>query len=148
MSKLYDTYVYLKKNEDNSDKTLYLFKSGIFFIFLGDDAKIASQLLNLKITYLTEEIVKCGFPVNSLEKYTNLLKVTPYKIKIIDNTNNTTYTLNNYNTDKKLKSLLDTILSINTNSLSVKEAYEFIENIKCIAQKIMKGEINNGENTE
>lgn len=148
MSKLYDKYLYLKKTEDTSEKTLYLFKSGIFFIFLGDDAKIASKLLSLKITYLTEEIIKCGFPVNSLEKYTNLLKVTPYKIKIIDNTNNTTYTISNYNTDKEVKNILNTILSINTNSLYVKEAYEFIENLKCIAQQIMKGESYNGENTE
>lgn len=30
MSKLYDIYLSLKSNESNSDKTLYLFKSGIF----------------------------------------------------------------------------------------------------------------------
>ncbi len=50
MSKLYDIYSSLKSNEPKSDKTLYLFKSGIFFILIDEDAKIASKILNLKIT--------------------------------------------------------------------------------------------------
>ena len=69
MSKLYDIYSSLKSNESNSDKTLYLFKSGIFFILIDEDAKIATKILNLKITFLTENVVKCGFPVSSLKKY-------------------------------------------------------------------------------
>ena len=93
MSKLYDNYLYLKETDD---KTLYLFKSGIFFIFLADDAKIASKLLNLKITYFTEDVIKCGFPVSSLEKYTNILKRSPYNFKIVDNIKNTIYSIHNY----------------------------------------------------
>ena len=45
MSRLYDTYSLLKKTDENADNTLYLFKSGIFYIFLDNDARIATSLL-------------------------------------------------------------------------------------------------------
>ena len=66
MSKLYNQYINLKAN--NPEK-YFLFKNGLFFIFLDDDAKLMSQLLNLKLSPLNANIVKCGFPENSLEKY-------------------------------------------------------------------------------
>lgn len=88
MSKLYDIYSSLKSNEPKSDKTLYLFKSGIFFILIDEDAKIASKILNLKITFLTENIVKCGFPISSLEKYSSIIQHTDYKFQIIDSSSN------------------------------------------------------------
>lgn len=58
MSKLYEKYKNLKS--ENATK-LYLFKSGIFYIFLDEDAIKMSNLLNLKLTNLNETIVKCGF---------------------------------------------------------------------------------------
>ena len=58
MSKLYERYNYLKRTDTDGEHTLYLFKSGIFFIFLQEDAKIASGLLHLKITQLNSEVVK------------------------------------------------------------------------------------------
>ena len=88
MSKFYDNYLFLKANDANSNNTLYIFKSGIFFILLDNDAKIASQILNLKLTYFTENVLKCGFPISSLEKYTNILEKTQYNFKIIDNIKN------------------------------------------------------------
>lgn len=136
MSKLYDKYLFLKSTEDNSNKNLYLFKSGIFFIFLDQDAKIASSLLNLKLTFLTPEIVKCGFPINSLEKYKLLLTNSTYSLKIIDNTNDTIFNINEYSIDNKISELLYQIRNIDTNSLSIKEAYEFIDNIKNTANSI------------
>ena len=51
MSKLYDKYLFLKDNEPNPDSTLFLFKSGIFFIFLDSDAKIASNIFNFKLKF-------------------------------------------------------------------------------------------------
>ncbi len=60
MSKLYKTYLILKNQDKN---TLYLFKSGIFYIFLDENAKIISNILNLKLTNLSPTVVKCGFPV-------------------------------------------------------------------------------------
>ena len=71
MSKLYQTYVALKVQDSTQ---LYLFKSGIFYIFLDDDAKLISSLFNLKLTNLNSAIMKCGFPTSQLEKYSNLFK--------------------------------------------------------------------------
>ena len=64
MSKLYDKYKDLKQSSENSFKKLYLFKSGIFFIFLDDDAKIASSLLSLKLGMLNDTVCKCRFSYN------------------------------------------------------------------------------------
>lgn len=62
MSKIYNKYIELKKNELDNKKTLYLFRYGIFFIFIDGDAKIASEHLNLKLSQLNDKIVKCRFP--------------------------------------------------------------------------------------
>lgn len=142
MSKLYDKYVFLKNTENNSNNTLYIFKSGLFFIFLDNDAKVASKLLNLKITHFTENVVKCGFPSNSLHKYTTLLKASPYNFKIIDTLKNTAFTVNDYTLDKKLENLLSEISTIDINTLSIREAYNFIEKIKESAKSIIGGSIN------
>ena len=72
MSKLYDAYKYCKKN-NNEERTLFLFKAGIFYLFLDEDAKIASNILNLKLTYLNDTVLKCGFPTSALNKYSILL---------------------------------------------------------------------------
>lgn len=142
MSKFYDNYLFLKANDTNSNNTLYIFKSGIFFIFLDDDAKIASKILNLKITYFTEDVVKCGFPINSLSKYINILQKTPYNFKIIDNIKNISYTMEDYMINEETERLLSEISTIDTNSLSIKEAYSFIETIKKTAQCIIRKEKN------
>ena len=145
MSKLYECYLDLKANEVNSDNTLYIFKSGIFFIFLDNDAQIASKLLNLKITFLTEDVIKCGFPINALKKYTNILKRTSYNFKIVDNIKNLSYSIKDYELDQDTKELLSKIASIETNSLSVKEAYDFIDIIKNSANLIIGKDNSNAK---
>ena len=97
MSKLVNCYKNLKSNDSSS---LYLFKSGVFYIFLDEDAKIISNLLHLKLTNLNSEIQKCGFPANSLEKYLALLKLIPYEVKIIDNTDSVSYTPKQFSINK------------------------------------------------
>ena len=108
------------------------------FIFIDADAIIASRLLNLKLTCLTEKIVKCGFPISSLEKYKNILNKTAYSIKIIDNSMDTSYTINNYELDNTTYNLLLKIQNIDTNLLSIKEAYQFIDDIKLKANSILE----------
>lgn len=139
MSKLYDIYSSLKSNESNSDKTLYLFKSGIFFILIDEDAKIASKILNLKITFLTENIVKCGFPISSLEKYSSLLQLTDYKFQIIDTFSNINYSLKNYSLNENIRNFLLQVSDLDTNNLSVKDAYEVLDNLKSTSANLLKG---------
>ena len=45
---------------------LYLFRSGIFYIGLDEDAKKLTETLGLKLTNFDGNTVKCGFPSNSL----------------------------------------------------------------------------------
>ena len=79
MSKLYEKYKYLKaKNQSN----LYLFKSGIFYIFLEEDARLMSNMLGLKLTNLNETIVKCGFPIQNIDKYLKIIKNSNYTVEI------------------------------------------------------------------
>lgn len=88
MSKLSKIYQIFKKQDED---TVYMFKSGIFYIFLDTDAIKISNLLNLKITRLNDEIVKCGFPVSAYDKYSNLLKLNNVKFNVIDNINDVKY---------------------------------------------------------
>lgn len=136
MSKLYDLYKNLKKEDF---ETLYLFKSGLFYIFLDEDAKIINDLLDLKLTNLNTEIVKCGFPSNSLQKYLKILNCTKYNIKIIDPTSNTSFKINDFVMNINNINLIKKIADIDEENLSVKDAFEFIANIKCDAIKILKG---------
>ena len=98
--------------------------------------------MGLKITNLNQEIVKCGFPISALDKYINLLKQTPYNYKIIDPDQTTLYTPNQYKINKCIEKFLYTIANIDENNLSVKEAYDFIYNIKNIANEIIANTTN------
>ena len=64
MSKLFNNYILLKSQDCNK---FYLFKSGIFYIFLDADARSMSQQFGFKLSNLNNSVVKCGFPTNSLD---------------------------------------------------------------------------------
>ena len=126
MSKLYSIYKKLK--ESNKD-TLYLFKSGIFYIAISDDANLLSSKFNLKLTNLNNSIFKCGFPVSSIDKYIKLFNFNNIKFEIVNLEENTIYRPQDFALNKKIENLLNLILSTDINSLSVSKAYEFIETI-------------------
>ena len=134
MSKLFEIYKNLKQNDNES---LYLFKSGIFYIFLDNDAKIINKAFGLKLTNLNDKTVKCGFPSNSLKKYLKLLSMTKYKINIIDTTNTTSYTISDYDLNNGIKELLLKISNINTENISISEAYSLLNSFKDDALKII-----------
>ncbi len=134
MSKLINTYKQLKENDS---ETFYLFKSGIFYIFLDEDAKKMNSILNLKLTNLNNDIVKCGFPTTSISKYINLLISNNIKFKIIDLAQNKMFDLHSFTLNNELLDLLNLIANVDENSLSVKESYDFIEKIKFNATNIL-----------
>ena len=127
MSKLYSKYLSLKK-ETNSSK-IYLFKSGIFYLFIDEDAKMMSPLLQLKLTNLNPTVLKCGFPVNSLEKYMPLLEQTGKTIEIIDLEKNVSSSPKKFIITKDVKDFITYLSSQDSNNLSVKEAYQFIDDV-------------------
>ena len=91
---------------------MYLFKSGYFYYFLDQDAKELYKILNLKLGHLNSDIVKCGFPINSLNKYMKILNNYGYAVKIVDSDFNMIFDYKEFNlsnilnyihTHKKLK---------------------------------------------
>jgi len=70
MGKILEKYNLLKSN--NSNKR-YMFQSGLFYIFVDEDAKYISSVLNFKITSFGNT-VKCGFPIKAYPKYKDVLE--------------------------------------------------------------------------
>lgn len=142
MSKLYQKYVSLKIQNSNK---LYLFKSGIFYIFIDEDAKLMSSILNLKLTNLNPMILKCGFPASKIEKYSELIKAANFSFEIIDLSSNTSYLPTQYILNEKINTLLKKIASINSNDLSISSAYEFIDDISKECQLLLGEYKKNGQ---
>ena len=135
MSKLYEKYLQLKKQNPS---TLYLFKSGIFYIFLDEDAKKMSSLLNLKLTNLNDIILKCGFPINNLSKYSDLIKKAGYEVNVVDIPTNKAYPSSEYILNSEIKNFVETISNVDSNNLSISEAYSFIDKITSQAKEFVK----------
>jgi len=57
---------------------IVLANSGTFYIAIGRDAVLLNELLGLKVTCMSPEICKVGFPIISLEKYTDILQEKGY----------------------------------------------------------------------
>lgn len=81
MSKIYDEYLKLKKIDDNK---LYLFKSGKFYIFIAEDCDLINEYVVLKKVKFTNNILKCGFPVDSLNDYMKVFNNHKLNIEIVD----------------------------------------------------------------
>ena len=135
MSKLYNSYLSMKRNDKD---TILLFKSGIFYILLDNDARLVSSILNLKLTQLNSEIVKCGFPISSLDKYLHLLIKYSLNVKIIDINSNTVYTPNEFTYNSETDSLLLELIKLDVDNLSIKEAYSKLEDFNNKANKILE----------
>ena len=142
MSKLYQTYAALKIQDSTQ---LYLFKSGIFYIFLDDDAKLISSLFNLKLTNLNSVIMKCGFPTSQLEKYSNLLKTANLSFKIIDTSDNSLYSPKDFVLNKNLKIFLEKLSSVKAYDLSISSAYDFIDKISEESKLLLGDYVKNGK---
>lgn len=116
MSKLLNLYSKLKK-EDNSK--LYLFKSGIFYIALDDDALTLSDLFDFKLIDLNANSIKCGFPISKISYYSHLLNLNNIDFKIIDP--NEPLVINN--TPSSYEPIIQEILNIDFNNITFKDAF-------------------------
>ena len=94
VSKIYMEY--LKRKKIDNDK-YYLFRSGMFYIFIDEDARKICKITLLKLTNLSNDIVKCGFPSNSLDKYLSVFKNMGLDVLIVDDLGNNENNNNNNN---------------------------------------------------
>ena len=113
-------YKNLKSQEPN---LIYLFKTGIFYLFLDNDAKTVAPILNLKLTNLNQSTLKCRFPCSSYDKYSVLFKMHDLKIKIIETDNKIMYNLKDYNANVMIRNLLESIKSINIDTFSISDVF-------------------------
>jgi len=124
MSKLYNKYIELKNKKDD----IYLFRVGIFYIFIGDDAIKMSEVLNLKCVAFTNDTVKCGFPIDSLEKYLKLLKANNIEINIVDKIDNGYDCL----TNNKLIKYINKLKKMDIDKINGVKALQLLDELKDI----------------
>ena len=98
-------------------------KFGIFINILNEDARIVSDKIGLKLTNLSPDIIKCGFPIAKLEKYTQLLKSNNLDYDIITKQASSNQTTSYDNIIKKIK-------NIDLNNTTCKEAFDLLYNIQ------------------
>ena len=125
LSKIYKKYLELKIK--NSEK-LYLFKSGKFYIFIGEDCDRINEYVVLKKVKFSNDIMKCGFPDNILDEYLRVFQNHHLDIEVIDD-----FTLENSN------SLYDYIECIDINRTTPLEALEKLKEIKEMVKNEKRG---------
>ena len=119
MSKLIKQYEELKKRDSNK---VYIFPVGIFYNILNEDARIVSNAIGLKLTNLSPEIIKCGFPISQKEKYSLLLKNNNITFEFVSPTS----------PDQKTSylNIIKKIQNIDLNNTTCKEAFDILYNIQ------------------
>lgn len=127
LSKLYKKYLELKQENSNN---IYIFKSGMFYICLEDDAKKLSEIFSFKLTNLNSEIVKCGFPQNRLDFYLSKLNDLNVSFEIVDDNYFKIDNYSDYLNNSNLKLIVQNILNIDLNEISFKQAYSILENLQ------------------
>lgn len=123
MSKLYNLYLSYKEKDN---KKYYLFKSGMFYIFIDEDAKYINKISMLKLTNLTNDIVKCGFPCDKLDKYISLFNNLGLNVEIVSSIDN------DIDVNKKI---LRKIKSININKITPLKALNILSELVVIANE-------------
>lgn len=123
MSKMYNRYLELKKKDDSK---VYLFKNGIFFLALEDDAKKLNELLNLKLTVFSKDVEKCGFPVSVLKKYIDKLDKYDIEYELIDNMYNNINSPKEYLESIFVRNVVTQIKEIDFNDTSPKQAFNIL----------------------
>ena len=63
--------------EKNKEK-IVLCNLGNFYIAVGKDAVLLNKEIGLKLSCFKEEMCKIGFPIDSLEKYTDMIQEKGY----------------------------------------------------------------------
>lgn len=126
MSKLTKKLAELKKNDASS---IYIFRVGIFYNILNEDAKILNEKLGLKLTSLSPEIIKCGFPISSLDKYTKKFDELQLKYKVIDDLPNNT-NIEDYTNNIEVKKILNKIKNLDMNNTTFQQAFNILLDIQ------------------
>ena len=132
MSKILKQYKDLKEKDASS---IYIFRVGIFYNALNEDAKVLNEKLGLKLTTLSPEIVKCGFPISSLEKYTKKLDNLQLQYKVIDNLPQNTNIVD-YTNNIEVKKILKRITEIDMNNTTFQQSFNILLDLQNKLKKL------------
>ena len=139
MSKLYSKY--LEQKALNPD-ILYLFKSGIFYMALNEDANRLSDALSLKVTNITDKLYKCCFPVSKSDYYFKTLESLNINYKIIDPSQNVVLNYAEYKDNERFNSIITNLLKLDLNKTSYQDAYIILTNTVHNLKQILSNEVN------
>ena len=117
MSKIVEKYKELKQVDDSK---LYLFKSGKFYIFIGEDCDYINEYIVLKKTKFSGEYYKCGFPVDSLDDYLRVFHNHHLNIEIVTD----------FNISNKFESVVDIIRNIDVDKMTPIDSLNFLYQLK------------------
>ena len=123
MSKLYNKYLSLKQIDSSK---MYLFKSGIFYLFISEDAIYISNKLGLKLTNLNETVQKCGFPASNLSKYIKIFENNNIDYQIVDENLNSVNLQKEYIENSEFIAIIDAIKKINIDKLTPIQAFTIL----------------------
>ena len=135
MSKLYKSYINLKEQDSNY---IYIFKSGMFYIFIDEDATKISEIFGFKLVKFNDNINKCGFPISRLDYYIDKMQTRGLKFKIIDEDYSKIENYTDYMNNNKLKEIVNKIIKINLDEISFRQAYEILKDVKLEIMEIYK----------
>ena len=127
MSKLYEQY---KKLKGEDKDTVYIFKSGIFYISLDEDAKKLSEIFNFKLTPFNDTIVKCGFPQTRLAYYMQALNQNKVSFQIVDSNYSKIDNYSDYINNVNLKKVVQFVLDIDMNNTTFQDAFFLLQKIQ------------------
>ncbi len=133
MGKLYTKYTKLKQENPN---ITYIFKVGIFYIFIDEDAKYINSVLGLKLTPLNDTIFKCGFPISKLSKYTSLLEENKIQFQIVDNNLSVIASTEDYVNSEEVSNIISTIKKLDIDKTSPIEAFNMLVEFKNILNRL------------
>ena len=107
---------------------LYLFKSGIFYMALNEDANRLSDALSLKVTNITDKLYKCCFPVSKSDYYFKTLESLSINYKIIDPSQNVVLNYAEYKDNERFNGIITNLLKLDLNKTSFQDAYIILTN--------------------
>ena len=125
MSKLYSKYLEQKALNPNE---LYLFKSGIFYMALNEDANRLSDALSLKVTNITDKLYKFCFPVSKSDYFFKTLESLSINYKIIDPSQNVVLNYAEYKDNERFNGIITNLLKLDLNKTSFQDAYIILTN--------------------
>ena len=113
----------------NQIRKLYLFKSGIFYLGLDEDAKKLSELFDFKMTDLNKTIKKVGFPAKKIDYYAKLLNACSVDFEIIDETQTKIENFNDYLHQEEIKNILLSVKKLDMNTISFQDAFYLLKDL-------------------